>query len=297
MRNNYKALIMVLSILLILILIALLITVFDSNITYRFDFNEQGEINNYINENYGQSVAIYEVKTGEIKSYITSSSNITSFNIEEIFIGENEKIKEMFVNDGDIVTKGQLLMKTTQDGGYNRNIKASNSGKFYIVQEDNGIKKYMIYDTKETGVVIKVKEKEINNISLGQKTIVSLINSNDIYIGNVSFISKIPNSEGKFYVQISIPNDVDNNIKYGYLANVKIECEVNEEATVVPYEVINLDDTLGEYFVIEDKYIEYFEKNLIDDNMKIFIKTGIFDIDGVEVKEGLEPGMKILYWK
>ena len=51
------------------------------------------------------------------------------------------------------------------------------------------------------------------------------------------------------------------------------------------------------YFVVKEDYKEYFESNTLTEEMKIYIETGIFGADDVEVKNGLEEGMKILYWK
>ena len=191
--------------------------------------------------------------------------------------------------------KKQKLLKVSDSSNATRYIRAEFSGKFFIIYEENGDRKYRIYDTNTTGLTVKVNEKNIKNIEVGQSAKVSLINSDEEYIGKISFVSKIPNSEGKFNVEISIP--YDDTIKYGYSANVKIEADTNNSTIVIPYEAINIDDATGQYYVVKEEYKSFFETNTLSEDMKIYIETGIFEVDNVEVKSGLEDGMKILYWK
>lgn len=284
MKKKYKLLIFSIAIIFIIFLIKFFLNFNNNEMAY------------WDNENAGfMSVGVYEVKRDSISKYITSSSQITSFNISEIILDDMENVKECYVKDGSSVKKNQKLLKTTIGNYSNRTIKSEISGKFFIINEENGNKTYRVYDTSKTGVMIKIKESQINNIKIGKKAVISLINSDEVYEGKITFVSKIPNSEGKFNVEISIP--YEKNIKYGYTANVKIEADSNESSILIPYETINVDDITGNYFVVKEEYKEYFKSNTLTEDMKIYIETGIFGVDNVEVRNGLEEGMKILYWK
>lgn len=284
MKKKYK---------LLIFSIALILIIFCVKIFLNFNNNEIG----YIGDRYEDlmSVGVYEVKKDNISKYVTSSSQITSFNISEITLDDMEEVKECYVKDGSSVKKNQKLLKTTIGNYSNRTIKSGISGKFFIIHEEDGRKTYRVYDTSKTGIMVKIKENQINNIKIGEKAIVSLINSDEVYEGKITYVSKIPNSDGKFNVEITIP--YEKNIKYGYTANVKIEADSNESSILIPYEVINVDDESGDYFVVKEEYKEYFESNTLTEDMKIYIETGIFGTDDVEVKNGLKEGMKILYWK
>lgn len=284
MKKKYKLLIWGI----VLIFIILIIKIFSN-----FNNNEIG----YFNGEYENlmSVGVYEVKKDSISKYITTSSKITSFNISDIVLDDMEIVRECYVKDGSSVKKNQKLLKTSIGNYSSRIIKSEMPGKFFIIHEEDGNKIYRVYDTSKTGVIVKIKENDINNIKMGKKAIISLINSEEVYEGEITFVSKIPNSEGKFNVEITIP--YEKNIKYGYTANVKIEADSNKSSILIPYEAINVDDVTGDYFVVKEDYKEYFESNTLTEEMKIYIETGIFGVDDVEVKNGLEEGMKILYWK
>lgn len=282
MKKRY----MILGLIPLIIVIIVLFLGFN-NINSNFDLDEQGSD--------FMSVGVYKVKTDSIAKYITASSNITSFNISEIELNDSEEVKDIYIKDGSTVKKNQKLLKVSDGSYYTRYIKAEVPGKFFVIHEEDGSKKYRIYDTNTTGIIVKINENNIKNIKVGEKAKVSLINSDEEYTGKISFVSKIPNSEGKFNVEISIP--YEKNIKYGYSANVKIEADSNNSTIVIPYEAINIDDVTGKYYVVEEEYKSYFETNTLTEDMKIYIETGIFEVDNVEVKSGLEEGMKILYWK
>ena len=281
-----KKIYIILSLILLIALIAVLVFNF-KNINNNFDLDEQ--------DSNLMSVGIYEVKKDSITKYVTASGNITSFTISEIELNDSEKIKNIYVKDGNSVKKNQKLLKISSEGYYTRDLKAEISGKFFIINEEDGSKKYRIYDTKTTGIVVRINESNIKNIKIGEKAIVSLINSEEEYIGEISFVSKIPNSSGKFNVEISIP--YEENMKYGYSANVRIEADNNNSTIIIPYETINIDNITGQYYVVDEKYKSYFETNTLTEEMKTYIETGIFNVDNVEVKSGLKEGMKILYWK
>ena len=284
MKKKYK---------LLIFCTVLIFSIFLLKTFFNFNNNEIG----FLGDGYEDymSVGVYEVKKDNISKYITSSSQITSFNISEITLDDMENVKECYVKDGSSVKKNQKLLKTTIGNYLNRTIKSEISGKFFIIHEEDGNKIYRVYDTSKTGVMVKIKENQINNIKIGEKAIVSLINSDEVYEGKITYVSQIPNSDGKFNVEITIP--YEKNIKYGYTANVKIEADSNKSSILIPYEAINVDDESGDYFVVKEEYKEYFESNTLTEDMKIYIETGIFGTDNVEVKNGLEEGMKILYWK
>lgn len=282
MKKKY----IILSLILLIVLITVLVFNF-KDINSNLDLDEQDS--NFM------SVGLYEIKKDSITKYVTASGSITSFTVSEIELNDSEKIKNIYVKDGNSVKKNQRLLKVSSEGYYTRDLKAEIAGKFFIIHEEDGSKKYRIYDTKTTGIVVKINESNIKNIRVGEKAIVSLINSDEEYIGKISFVSKIPNSSGKFNVEISIP--YEENIKYGYSANVKIEVDNNNSTIIIPYETINIDNSTGQYYVVDEKYKSYFETNTLTEEMKIYIETGIFNVDNVEVKSGLKEGMKILYWK
>ena len=272
-------------ILCIIIIIAIIALVIYSNIKNRIDYivasNEEFSFEN--------SMGIHEVTTATAESFVKSSGTITSFNIQTIDIEDYEKVKEIYISDGQYVDAKTRIMKVT--GDTTRYITAPTSGIFFKTQKGEGEYEYKIYNLDEIGVSIQVSEKDVASLQIGQTAIIKIISLEQELEGTVSYISMLP-YEGKFTVNINVP--YFEGIKFGYTTNVKISTSKNEEAIVIPYEALNEDDD-GRYYVILEEYKDYALE--LEDHMKTFVEVGKMTEDYVEILEGLETGMKIIYWK
>lgn len=261
----------------------------NANVVIVDDFsNVTGEINS------GElmTVDVYEVNLKNSSQYVKSSGRITSFNIETLDIETGEKVKKLYVEDGQTVNKNEKIMLVS--GYYNRTLKASINGLFFIVDNEDSVNEYKIYDTEETGISVNIAEKDIPYIKEGQKVLVNVIAINKQIEGQVDFISKLPNDNGKFNVKIKIP--YDETIKFGYTANVKIEISSDEESLMVPYECICIDDE-GKYYVVEEIYMEEFRNNSVQSEHRVYVEIEQFNEEVVKITSGIKEGMRILLWK
>ena len=241
--------------------------------------------------NFENSMGVYEVTTSVSETYVRSSGTITSFNIQTLDVEEYEKVKNIYVKDGQYVKAKNKVMKISGDG--TRYIKAPISGMFFKIKKGEGEFEYKIYNLEDIGVSIEVSEKDVSSLKIGQKAIVKLFALNQELEGKVSYISMLP-YEGKFNVNIKIP--YSDEIKFGYTANIKILTSKNEESIVIPYEALNMEDD-GRYYVIEESFKENALNFNLEEDMKKYVQVGNITEDYVEIVNGLEVGMKILYWK
>ena len=238
------------------------------------------------------SINVYEVSKKSIENSVKTSGKITSFNIENIDLSHGEKIKGIYVTEGQKVTKSQKIM-LINDGYSNKEIKSSLDGIFFIIDNESS-NEYKIYDTSSVGLTVPISENEIPNISIDQRAIVKIIALNREVEGKVIHISKLPNSSGKFNVKIKI--NYEDDIYFGYTASVKIETSSNTEKITIPYECLNVDED-GKYYVVEEQYMEEFKINKVQQEHRIYVEVDSFDVDYVGISSGIDEGMRILSWK
>lgn len=273
--------------------ITLSIIVIITIITFVIYKNIKDRVNYIVNANeefsFENSMGIHEVKTATAETFVKSSGTITSFNIQTIDIEDYEKVKEVYISDGQYVDAKKRIMKVT--GDTTRYITAPVSGIFFKTSKSDGDYEYKIYNLDEIGVAIQVSEKDVSSLQIGQTAIIKIISLDQELEGTVSYISMLP-YEGKFTVNIKVP--YFDGIKFGYTTNVKILTSKNEEAIVIPYEALNEDDD-GRYYVILEEYKDYALE--LEEYMKTYVKVGKMTEDYVEILEGLDIGMKIIYWK
>ena len=148
---------------------------------------------------------------------------------------------------------------------------------------------------KEMEVVVEVNENDILNVEIGDKVDIevdALANQN--FKGVVSEIANSADYVGisadqltTFKVKIEIIDVA--NFKPGMTATVDIITAKINNALSVPIESITL-----RYDSISDKKIECVFLILDDKVKKVNVKTGIQDIDFIQIKEGLSLNQKVV---
>lgn len=258
-----------------------------SFIMSKFDEFTEGELSYYFDK--------YEVSTENLTSYVKGTGEITSFNIQTLDIPSYAKIKENYVNDGDIVSKNQKLMKINS-AGYIGVEKAPIAGMFFKV-DNGGDFIYQIYDTANLGVEINVNEKDVAFLKVGQKANVKISALNKEIDGVVSYVSKLP-VNGKFKVKVKIA--YFDELRFGYGVNVKINILEKQNVIVIPYQNLYMDND-NRYYVIKEEYMEeyynsYMNDTIFADEYKTYVEIGVISNNKVEIISGLSVGDKIIEW-
>ncbi len=234
-----------------------------------------------------------EVKFGNITSVVKGTGEITSFNINTLDVPSYAKIKETFVNDGDMVTKNQRLF-TINSYGYLSNVKATIDGMYFKVDNDAETL-YQIYDLTSVGVEININEKDVASLSIGQKANVKITSLNKEVEGEVIYISKLP-INGKFKVRIKI--DYFDQLRFGYGVAISIVTSEKQDVMVIDYTALQMDENY-KYYVVKENFAEhakeaYNSDTLIKNEYRTYIEVGLITSGKVEVISGLSIGDKIL---
>lgn len=233
----------------------------------------------------------YEVTSEKLTTYVKGTGEITSFNIETLDVSEYAKVKENYVNDGDMVTKNQKLLKINTDG-YVSNVSATMDGMFFKVDTDTG-SKYLIYDTNDIGVEITVNENDVASLMKDQKATIKISALNKEVEGAVSYVSKLP-VDGRFKVRIKI--DYFEELRFGYGVSVKINIGEKDNVIVIPYELLEIDEN-NNYYVIKSEYKnDYYNYGYIEEENRTYVEIGTITNNKVEIISGLSVGDKIIDW-
>ncbi len=237
----------------------------------------------------------YTVKQQNMTAYVKGTGEITSFNIQTLDVPTYSNIKEKYVNDGDMVTAKQNLLRAIVDG-YSQNITSPIDG-MYFETESNGMKVYQVYDLKNIGVEMFVSENDVASLKVGQKAYVRITALNKEVEGSISYISKLP-TDGKFKVRVKI--EYTDEIRFGYGASVRIVVAEKENVLVIPYKALQMDND-NRYYVIKSEFKEDFYKNFmyntaLPETSKTYVEVGIITNSQVEIISGLQSGDVIEEW-
>lgn len=267
----------------ILIILNLII----KNISNNLNDISENEISQYFND--------YTVNTQNMTAFVKGTGKITSFNIQTLDISAYSDVKEKFINDGDMVTAKQRILRAIIDG-YSQNINSPIDGMYFEIEQNNQMV-YQIYDLKNVGIEMLVSENDVALLKEGQKAFVKITALNKEIEGNVSYISKIP-QDGKFKVKVKI--EYTDEIKFGYGVSVKILVAEKENVLVIPYNTLQMDNE-NKYYVIKseykkDFYKSYINNTIIPEKAKTYVEVGIITNNQVEITSGLKSGDVVEEW-
>ena len=257
--------------------------------------NVTDNISNISESEMGSFFTDYTVKEQNMTAYVKGTGEITSFNIQTLDVPPYSSVKETFVNDGDIVTAKQKLLRAVIDS-YSQNINSPIDG-MYFETEVNGAKTYQVYDLKNIGIEMLVSETDVASLRVGQKAFIRITALNKEIEGSISYISKLP-TEGKFKVKVKI--EYTDEIKFGYGASVRIVVSEKENVLVIPYNALQMDND-NKYYVIKSEFKSDFYKNYmyniaIPEESKTYVEVGTITNSQVEIISGLQTGDVIEEW-
>ncbi len=277
----------------VLITVAILFVIIEVGFIIASSF--MNNLDNISSAEFDYYISEYVVEEQSFTEYVKGTGTINSFNIKALETSDFSEIKEMYVNEGDIVNAKQKILRGIKDG-VNQIIYSPIYG-MYFENSENGNKSYLVYDLNNIGIEMYVSENDVAKISTGQKAIVKISALNKEVEGTITYVAKLPSTDG-FKVRVKI--DYTDDLKFGYGVSVKIIASQKNNAIVVPYNALQMDAN-DNYYVLKKEYKEalynnYFKDTTIPKEARTYVEIGSITGNLVEITSGLNAGDTILEW-
>lgn len=174
-----------------------------------------------------------EIRTGEIAEAVYGLGTVTAKQSYQLKLGVNSVIRELFVDEGESVVKGQPLVQLNEGQLF----KAPFAGVVTSVPFKAGELVYpqtpiiTVMNLKDRYVVVGLEQEGALRIRSGQVAKMSFETlRGTVYRGKVSTLYP---GDGQFLVRIEIP-DLPDEVIPGMTGDVAIEISRKEKATLVP---------------------------------------------------------------
>lgn len=265
----------------IIIVLVFVVGFIGGNVFSKLDFTSSSEDE--------ATTEIVEVKVGTqtIENTLSSSGEVSYTSTSKLKPSTSKYFKTMCVEEGDIVKKGDKILKYS-DGTYLKakrlclisSINVPTTGN--ICTSSNYIEVQNINVMKMT---LSINESEINKIEKGQEVTVKISAlDNKNFTGEITSVSSIgtySTSGSTFEAVLEFKND--GNVKPGMSATCSIILEKAENAVAIPISAVQSKDS-RKYVVVV---------NSDGSTKEVDIETGISNSNYVEIKSGLSAGETI----
>ena len=229
------------------------------------------------------------VQDRDIVTYYSFSGNLTPVTDEVQTAKESLKVKEVYVEEGDFVTEGDLLLRGT-DGtriyaAYTGTVETLYAEKDDPLQPGSQVARIVDYETLE--VSVDVDDYDIGAVTIGKDGDVYLNALETTIPGVVSDVSRSATREGGVsYYQAKLQVDAGSDVRSGMSVEVTI---LNQQALAVPslsLDALSYDEYNRPYVYVKDA-----EGQMIATP----VETGISDSRNIQITSGVETGDMVYY--
>lgn len=241
-----------------------------------------GAITIKINSSTNQDFIEEQLKEKDLKSYYSFSGDVKAKNSKEVTISSSYTIDEILVNEGDIVKKGDTILKTTSGAKITANMDGMITDILVNkdVKYDSNTTIAVITDTDALQVEIKIDEYDVNAIEINDEVDVYINALDKTVKGKVINLSKNATiSNGLSYFRGVIEIEDTKDILVGMSTEVKAIKDDIKNAKTVSINAVEFDDENQPFVFVKDSK---------GNKVKKAITIGANDGSYVEVKSGLK---------
>lgn len=230
-----------------------------------------------------------KAQTGNIVTYYSFSGNVVSKYRQTIIAKTIAQISEIYVEEGDMVKQGDVLIETAMGDKVEANI---NGEVTTISVEQNkqvtpGTHIMEIVDFNNLKVVFKVDEYDVGELGVGKEAIVYIPAIDEQFTGIINDIAKEGQiANGVTFYTSTIDVKYKGNMRVGMSAEVKLLSNKAENVVLIPMSALHFDERNTPYV---------FKNGNNNSVISQQVTTGINDGVYVEIKSGISSGEDILY--
>lgn len=237
-------------------------------------------MNDFSSESTSEVVSV-DVSTQTIEKTLTSSGEISSSSNEKIALDTDKSFEMMCVEQDDLVSKGENILKYT-DGTYLTAEYDCVISDYSVPEAEGAVtaSNYVQVQNMDTlSMTLNIDESEINSVAVGQEVEIQLTADEEkTYTGTISKINATGtySSTGSSFTAV-VEFENDGNVKIGMSASCTVILEKAENVIAVPIAAVQ---TKG-----EEEYVVVVNSDGTTEN--VTIETGLSNDSYVEIKSGL----------
>lgn len=173
--------------------------------------------------------------------------------------------------------KNDMIIKAPVNGIINS--KAVDEGEYLTV----GQKIFSIVDLSEMYVEYQASEIDISHLKIGSNVAVQIVSLGKSHPGKIVFIGQSSQAGKKtFLVRVKLLS-YDSALRAGILAKTELQSVLADEALILPKEAVIEKNGKNYVFVLQDNKVS-----------KRPVQLGLSNDDSYEIKNGLNPGEKVV---
>lgn len=225
----------------------------------------------------------------DIVTYYSFSGNLIPVTDEVQTAKDALRVKELYVQEGDLVAQGDALLRGT-DG---TRIYAAYTGtveELYVQLDDQlqpGAQVARIVDYDALEVSVDVDEYDIDAVSVGKQGDVYL-NALDVTVpGTVTEIARSATTEGDVsYYPVKLEVEAVQNVRSGMSVEVNLLNRQSLDAVSLSMDALSYDEYNRPFVYRKDADNRY---------SAVYVQTGVSDGRYIEITSGLDEGDAIYY--
>lgn len=240
------------------------------------------------NEEESSEVLSTDIKSSiqTIENTLSSSGQVNAALDEKILLRTGYYYESMLVKENAFIEEGTNIIEYTNGtyltAPYDCVVVSSNLPN---EEEKCTSSHYIQIQSIDTLMMsLSVSESDINKVEVGDKVDIKITTTEEEIEGYITMVSEVGtySSSGSYFVaEVEFANT--GNIKIGMSATCEIIIESAEDVVAVPIEAVQTSD--------EGKYVVAIKEDGTTEN--IFVEIGISNDAYIEIKDGLEEGIKI----
>lgn len=225
----------------------------------------------------------------DLVTYYSFSGNLTPVSDETQTAKETFKVRELYVEEGDTVKAGDLLLRASSGdrvySAFDGTIETLYPAVDDTLQPGSQIARIVNYDLLE--VTVDVDEYDIGAVSLGKEGTVYLNALGRSVPGVISHIARNATTEGGVsYYEVKLQLDAGQDVRSGMSVEVNM---LNQQ--VLGAVSISLDALMYDEYNMPYVYQKDAQGNL----NAVSVQTGVSDGKNIEILYGLRAGDRVYY--
>ncbi len=230
----------------------------------------------------------YQATTGTISNSLSFSGSVNVVNSEYITSSESGTVRDIYIQDGSNVKKGDRLMRLSSGETVKANFDGTVNSINVTVGDSvtGGAQLCQIVDFSNMKVTMRVDEYDISKVYVGQKCTVTVTAIEKSFPSIISHINRLSSSSGSVaYYTVTATVEVTEDVLPGMQATVSIPKEEAVDVVVLKMDALSFDAFNNAFVYVQNDAGEMEER---------FVEVGVDNGNYIEIVSGIQSG-EIVY--